>query len=89
MATESKVNKKIVLEILDRALRPDPNSERIFTDPELRKKEIFRGQAKHWEKFDQKEFQAFMKKHGLTPENRIDVADLGNDAFGVIKTKRI
>jgi len=82
---ESKIDKRIILGIFDRALVRDPDSEVIFKDSEFHKKEIFRGPAKKWEKFWREDFQEFFAEHNILPKTRIAIADLWRGKFVIIK----
>lgn len=79
------IDKEACLQILDRALMPCYSGPKMFPDPELRKKEFFRGPASNYEKFHESEFQELMKKHGIEPSTRIAVAPMAEpDHFMVI-----
>jgi len=85
MRRRSKVSKKIVFGILERALVRGLDSEIIFEEPEFRRQEVFRGPAENWEEFGEKDFQEFAVEHGILSETKIVVADLGAGNFVVIK----
>lgn len=79
------VDKKACLEILDRGLITS-YTYGVFTDPELKKREFFRGPAKNCLHYHDPDFRKIMEEHEIKPETWIAVAAMGNPSdFAVIK----
>lgn len=80
------VDKDICLEILDRGLYWSVWPRAVFPIKDLRKREIFRGQAKDCNYFHDPEAQEVMRQHDIGPETRIAVAAMENPLdFAVIR----
>lgn len=67
------IDKKLCLEIIDRAIRVYPNPA------------DFRGQAKNFKKFTNPDFLEFAKKHDIQPETIIEVRETKPDVFSICK----
>jgi len=77
----AEARKKDLMYIVKRALRPVYSDRVTFEELEKKGKVIHRGLAQDWEKYMEDDFQKFIKKHDIKPDDKIAITHWVNDEY--------